>query len=59
MGKLLLGAHVAVCLVVLLKSDVNALPRKNLNGTVACDPNPTSRSYHQVKPMTSQGIFVD
>lgn len=59
MGKLLLGAQIAVCLVVLLKSDVTTLPRKNLNGIVACSPNPTSRSHSQVKPTTSQWIFVD
>lgn len=34
-GQLLLGDHIVVCVVVLLKSDVTALPRKYLSGLVS------------------------
>lgn len=34
-GQLLLGDHIMVCAVVLLKSHVTALPRKYLNGLVS------------------------
>lgn len=44
--RLLLGDHIMVCVVVLLKSDVTALPRKYLNGLVSW--NPTSQSHFKM-----------
>lgn len=55
--ELLLGDHIAVCIVLLLKPDVTALPKKYLNGIVLKSKSNKSVSPSSEQPTTSQWIF--